>query len=81
MYYNTRQVNPISLLQSGIPEILDPSNLPPNIRPTIYESMNYLQKSNQYQTPQNNPSSLRDNLPAKPYYDHHDPLPPGVPRQ
>jgi hypothetical protein len=59
MYYNTRQVNPISLLQSGIPEILDPSNIPPDIRPTIYERMNYLQRTNQYQTPHNNPSLLR----------------------
>ena len=80
MYYNTRQLNPISLLKNG-PQWMDPNNFPSNIRPSIYQSvtLNNLEKTNQYQTPQNNPMLLRDNLPAKQgYYSLHDP---SYPRQ
>ena len=35
-YYNTRQINPISLA-TLTPATLDPSNLPCDVRPTIYE--------------------------------------------
>ena len=78
MYYNTRQLNPISLLKN--PD-WNPNTYPSNIRPTIYESqnLNNLEKQNQYQTTKNNPYLLRDNLPAKQgYYSLHDP---SYPRQ
>ena len=38
-YYNTRQLNPISLGHLS-PQMMDPSNLPSNIRLTIYEAVN-----------------------------------------
>jgi hypothetical protein len=81
MYYYTRQINPLSLLKLG-PEFMDPSNRQPDVRPTLYQgiSLDYLQKRNQYQTPENNPYLWQDNKPAKPYYSINDPLQPG-PRQ
>ena len=83
MYYFTRQVNPISLVNLG-PEWLNPNNLPVNIRTTIYETpdLNNQQRPNQFQTPQNNPNLWLDNLPAKAgHYNSQRELPPGVPRQ
>ena len=79
MYYNTRQLNPLSLLKNG-PQWMDPNNYPSNIHPSIYQSqnLNNLEKQNQYQTPQNNPYLLRDNLPAKAGFYAHDP---SYPRQ
>ena len=82
MYYFTRQLNPISLVNLG-PQWMDPSNFPSDNRQTIYESVNLnnQERNNQDQTPQNNSNLWRDNLPAKPYYTQNEKLPPGVPRQ
>ena len=80
MYYNTRQLNPISLLKNG-PQWMDPSNYTPDNRPAIYKntSLNYLEQTNQYQTPKNNAMLWIDNKPAKAgYYSLHDP---SYPRQ
>jgi hypothetical protein len=83
MYYFTRQLNPISLINLG-PQWMDPSNFPSNNRQTIYESVNLnnQERNNQYQTPQNNSNLWQDNLPTKAgYYTQNEKLPPGVPRQ
>ena len=83
MYYFTRQLNPISLINLG-PQWMDPSNFPSDNRASVYSSVNLqsVLKTNQYQTPQNNSYLLRDQLPAKAgYYSPHDVLPDGVPRQ
>ena len=83
MYYFTRQLNPISLINLG-PQWMDPSNFPSNNRQTIYESVNLnnQERNNQYQTPQNNSNLWSDNLPTKAgYYTQNEKLPPGVPRQ
>ena len=66
MYYFTRQLNPLSLVTLS-PQMMDPSNLPPDQRSTIYDAMNLnnQERNNQYQTPANNPSNLwQDNTPA-----------------
>ena len=85
MYYFTRQLNPISLVNLG-PQWMDPSNFPCDNRQTIYQSVNLnnQERNNQYQTPQNNSNLWKDNLPAKAgYYTQNEKLPPGpgVPRQ
>ncbi len=82
MYYFTRQLNPISLVNLG-PQWMNPSNFPSNNRQTIYESvtLNKQERNNQYQTPQNNSNLWGDNLPAKHNYTQNEKLPPGVPRQ
>jgi hypothetical protein len=80
MYYNTRQLNPISLLKNG-PQWMDPSNYTPDNRPAIYKntSLNYLEQTNQYQTPKNNAMLWNVNKPAKAgYYSLRDP---SYPRQ
>jgi hypothetical protein len=83
MYYFTRQLNPISLVNLG-PQWMDPSNFPSDNRQTIYQSVNLnnQERNNQYQTPQNKSNLWKDNLPAKAgYYTQNEKLPPGVPRQ
>jgi hypothetical protein len=83
MYYFTRQLNPISLVNLG-PQWMDPSNFPCDNRQTIYQSVNLnnQERNNQYQTPQNNSNLWSDNLPTKAgYYTQNEKLPPGVPRQ
>ena len=83
MYYFTRQLNPISLVNLG-PQWMNPSNFPSDNRSSIYESVNLnnQERNNQYQTPQNNSNLWRDNLPAKAgYYTQNEKLLPGVPRQ
>jgi hypothetical protein len=75
LYYNTRQLNPISLVKLG-PQWMNPNNYPSDNRPPIYQgtNLNNLEKTNQYQIPQTNPNILRDFLPAKQgYYSLHDP--------
>jgi hypothetical protein len=77
-YYYTRQINPISLANVS-PESRDPSNLPCNVRPTIYDgvagvygenSMNDIMK---LQTNLNNQNKWQDNVPAKTgYYTQHE---------
>ena len=73
LYYYTRQINPISLANVSA-QSRDPSNVPCDIRPTLYngvdglfgiDSMNAIM---QLQTPQNNPNNWRDNIPTKPFY-------------
>ena len=56
-YYNTSQLNPISLVHLS-PQMMDPSNLPSDIRPTIYDGVNLSNqvKNNQYQSNFNNPN-------------------------
>ena len=83
MYYFTRQLNPISLVNLG-PQWMDPSNFPCDNRQTIYQSVNLnnQERNNQYQTPQNNSNLWSNNLPTKAgYYTQNEKLPPGVPRQ
>ena len=65
-YYNTRQLNPISLVHLS-PQMMDPSNLPSDIRPTIYDGVNLSNqvRNNQYQSNLNNPNLWKDNKPAK----------------
>ena len=68
-YYNTRQLNPISLVHLS-PQMMDPSNLPSDIRPTIYEAVNLnnQERNNQYQSNINNPNLWKGNTPAKGKY-------------
>jgi len=69
-YYFTRQTNPITLSTSTISNA-DPSNLPLDNRPTIYNAVNLNDNEfnfNQYQTNINNPNLWQDNLPAKGFY-------------
>jgi hypothetical protein len=83
MYYFTRQVNPISLVNLGA-QWMNPSNFPCDNRQTIYQSVNLnnQERINQFQTPQNNSYLWRDNLPVKAgYYTQNEKLPAGVPRQ
>ena len=49
------------------PQMMDPSNLPSNIRPTIYEAVNLnnQERNNQYQSNLNNPNLWKDNKPTK----------------
>ena len=70
MYYFTRQINPISLSNVS-PQSRDPSNLPCDIRPTIYDGIDGVYGENsmndilQLQTRYNNPNNWLDNIPSK----------------
>jgi hypothetical protein len=80
MYYNTRQLNPISLLKNG-PQWMDPLIIPQIIDQLYMKntSLNYLEQTNQYQTPKNNAMLWNVNKPAKAgYYSLRDP---SYPRQ
>ena len=73
MYYNTRQINPITL--SNINEVTrDPSNLPCDYRSTIYSrgDANNNELLNLQRTIYNNPNLWRDHMPAKPFYRIHE---------
>ena len=65
MYYFTRQLNPLSLVTLS-PQMMDPSNIPPDQRLTMYDArnLNNQERNNQYQTPANNPNLWQDNTPA-----------------
>ena len=65
MYYFTRQLNPLSLVTLS-PQMMDPSNIPPDQRLTIYDArnLNNQERNNQYQTPANNPNLWQDHTPA-----------------
>ena len=73
LYYNTRQINPI-LLANVSAQSRDPTNLPCNIRPTIYDGIdgvygaNSLNDITHLQTNLNNPNNWRDNIPPKQGY-------------
>ena len=78
LYYYTRQINPISLANVS-PQSRDPSNLPCDIRPTIYDGVdglygnNSMNEINHLQTAQNNPNNWRDNIaPKKGYYNQNE---------
>ena len=73
-YYNTRQINPISLSTLS-PSSLDPSNLPCDVRTLIYEQgdADNREKLNLYRTPLNNPNLWQSHLPAKSgYYNNNE---------
>ena len=77
-YYFTKQINPITLSNVS-PLSRDPSNLPCDIRPTIYDGVDGVYNNNslnditQMQTPQNNPYNWRDNIQGKQgYHNQHE---------
>ena len=73
-YDNTRQINPISLATLS-PTTLDPSNLPCDVRPMIYEQgdADNREKLNLHRTPLNNPNLWQSHLPAKSgYYNNNE---------
>ena len=77
-YYFTKQINPITLSNVS-PQSRDQSNLPCDIRPTIYNGVdgnyghNSLNDITHIQTPQNNPNNWRDNLQGKQgYHNQHE---------
>jgi hypothetical protein len=73
IYNFTRQINPITLSNVNA-QTRDPSNLPSDIRPTIYDGMDGvygLHSMNdivQHQTPKNNPNNWLDNIQGKSGY-------------
>ena len=78
LYYYTRQINPITLANIS-PQSRDPTNLPCDVRPTIYDGIDGVYGENsmndimRLQTPQNNPNNWRDNIPPKHgYYNQHE---------
>ena len=77
MYHFTRQINPITLSKLN-PQTLDPSNLPSDIRPTIYDGVDGVYGNHsmnditQHQTSFNNPNNWQDNIPSKPGYYNQD---------
>jgi len=77
-YYFTKQINPITLSNVS-PQSRDPSNLPCDIRPTIYDGVdgvyghNSLNDITHIQTIQNNPNNWRDNIQGKQgYHNQHE---------
>jgi hypothetical protein len=78
LHYFTKQINPITLSNVS-PQSRDPSNLPCDIRPTIYDGINGVYGHNsmnditQHQTRFNNPNNWRDNIQSKPgYYNQNE---------
>ena len=78
LYHFTKQINPITLSNVNA-QTRDPSNLPCDIRPTIYDGVdgvygeNSLNVITQFQTNLNNPNNWRDNIPPKHgYYNQHE---------
>ena len=78
LYYFTKQINPISLSNVS-PQSRDPSNLPCDIRSTIYDGLdgvygeNSMNDITQLQTRYNNPNNWRDNIqPKQGYYNQHE---------
>ena len=79
MYYFTRQINPITLSNVS-PQSRDPSNLPCDIRSTIYDGIDGVYGAHsmnditQHQTRFNNPNNWSDNICSKSgYYNQNDP--------
>ena len=78
MYYYTRQINPISMVNLS-PQTRDPTNLPCDYRPTYYntlgdawgiDSMNAIMHN---LTPQNNPNNWLDHVQTKSgYYNQYE---------
>ena len=78
LYYYTRQINPISLSNVNA-QSRDPSNLPCDIRPAIYDGIdgvyghNSMNDINHIQTRQNNPNNWLDNIqPKQGYYNQYE---------
>ena len=78
LYYFTRQINPITLSNIS-PQSRDPTNLPCDIRSTLYDGLdgvygeNSLNDITHLQTRYNNPNNWRDNIPPKiGYYNQHE---------
>ena len=78
LYYFTRQINPISLSNIS-PQSRDPSNLPSDMRITLYDGIDGVYGENsmndilQLQTRYNNPNNWRDNIPPKQgYHNQHE---------
>ena len=73
LYYFTKQINPITLSNVNA-QTRDPTNLPCDIRPTIYDGFdgvygeNSMNDITQLQTRFNNPNNWRDNIPPKQGY-------------
>ena len=77
LYYFTRQINPISLSNVS-PQSRDPSNLPCDMRITLYDGIdgvyghNSMNDINHIQTRQNNPNNWLDNIqPKQGYYNQN----------
>ena len=78
LYYFTKQINPISLSNLS-PQSRDPSNLPCDMRITLYDGIDGVYGENsmndilQLQTRYNNPNNWRDNIPPKHgYYNQNE---------
>ena len=78
LYYFTRQINPITLSNVNA-QSRDPTNLPCDIRSTLYDGLdgvygeNSLNDITHLQTRYNNPNNWRDNIPPKiGYYNQHE---------
>ena len=78
LYYFTRQINPITLSNVS-PQSRDPSNLPSDIRPTIYDGVDGVYGNHsmnditQHQTRENNPNNWLDLITSKPgYYNQNE---------
>ena len=77
-YYFTKQINPITLSNVS-PQSRDPTNLPCDMRITLYDGVEGLYGNHslnditQLQTRYNNPNNWRDNIPPKPgYYNQNE---------
>ena len=78
LYYYTRQINPITLANVS-PQSRDPTNLPCDIQPTLYDGLdgvygeNSMNDITHLQTRFNNPNNWRDNiLPKQGYHNQHE---------
>ena len=77
-YYFTKQINPITLSNVS-PQSRDPTNLPCDMRITLYDGVEGLYGNHslnditQLQTRYNNPNNWRDNIPPKHgYHNQHE---------
>ena len=78
LYHFTRQINPISLSNVS-PQSRDPSNIPCDMRITLYDGIdgvyghNSMNDINHIQTRQNNPNNWLDNIqPKQGYYNQNE---------
>ena len=78
LYHFTRQINPISLSNLS-PQSRDPTNLPSDMRITLYDGIdgvyghNSMNDITQHQTRDNNPNNWLDLITSKPgYYDQNE---------
>jgi hypothetical protein len=78
LYHFTRQINPITISNVNA-QTRDPSNLPCDLRPTIYDGMDCVYGNHsmndivQHQNRFNNPNNWQDNIQSKPgYYNQNE---------